>query len=77
MVTAIPPDLLGVTGPAALPLNPGTPFPAPTAGPGQMAGMVMGQLGGPGAGMMLGGPPPTDPAMDLGDPVMAGMLALP
>ena len=77
----IPPDLLGLpptpplTGPP-VPLNPGTPLPAPTASPDQMAGMVMGQLA-PQAGMMTGAQPPPDPAMALGDPVLAAMTAEP
>ena len=79
MVAPIPPDLLGITGPGPVPLNPGTPFPTPTAGPADMAGMVMGQLGagGPGAppmpgspGLALGEPPPDDP-------IMAAMTAAP
>jgi hypothetical protein len=41
-----------------------------------MASMVMGQMG-PAAGMMMGGPPPTDPSATFGDPVLAQLEANP
>src|SRR5688572_13283219 len=72
MVTQIPPELLGLPPR----LNPGAPLPAPTAGPDQMAGMVMGQLA-PSAPLLTGQSTPIDPAFSLGDPVLAQMSANP
>jgi hypothetical protein len=76
----IPPNLLGLTGPAGTPVplgapnGPGANLSGAAPGPGGLGASLLGGIT-PGGPMMTGGPPPVDPNAAAGDPVLGNMLA--